>query len=388
MSVSTPRPIPLVDLQAQYQAMKSEIDAAIAEVIAESAFVGTAQNRFVQAFEAEFGAFAGRKYCIACGNGTDALEIILRAAGIGPGDEVLVPAVSWIATSEAVSTCGATPIFVDVLADLYSMDPVAAAERVTERTRAIIPVHLYGLPARMKELCDLAKRKSLFVLEDCAQAHGAKYQGRSVGTFGHAASYSFFPSKNLGAWGDAGAMVTDDEALAVRARMIAQHGQSGRKHDHRIEGRNSRMDGLQAAVLSAKLKHLEEWTRSRRELAHAYQAGLQEVVGRMQACPDGFESVFHLFVVEVEDRDDVVAALAADGVSTAVQYPQPLPLLAAYAGRDHRAEEFPVADAMTRRILSIPLFPEMTEQQQARVIDSLRRAREKTSTTRHGNTPT
>lgn len=358
--------------------MKSEIDAAVAEVIAESAFVGTAQNRFVRVFEEEFGVFAGRKYCIACGNGTDALEIILRAAGIGSGDEVLVPAVSWIATSEAVSTCGATPVFVDVLADLYSMDPAVAAERITERTRAIIPVHLYGAPARMKELCDLAERKGLFVLEDCAQAHGARYQGRSVGTFGHAASYSFFPSKNLGAWGDAGAMVTDDETLAVRARMIAQHGQSGRKHDHQIEGRNSRMDGLQAAVLSAKLRHLERWTQSRRELARAYHAGLRDVVGRMQACPDGFENVFHLFVVEVEDRDGVIAALVTDGVSTAVQYPRPLPLLAAYAGRGHRVEEFPVADAMTRRILSIPLFPEMTEQQQARVIDSLRRACEKT----------
>lgn len=365
-----------MDLNAQYQAMKSELDHAIAEVIAESAFVGTSGNRFVRAFEEEFASFAGRTNCIACGNGTDSLEILLRAAGIGQGDEVLVPAVSWIATSEAVSSCGATPVFVDILPDLYSMDPKAAANRITSKTRAMIPVHLYGAPARMRELCDLASRNSLFLLEDCAQAHGASYHGRQVGTFGNAASYSFFPGKNLGAWGDAGAMVTNDEALARRARMIAQHGQSERKHDHQLEGRNSRMDGLQASILSAKLKHLDAWTKSRRELAAAYQTDLRDVVERMQACPGDFENVFHLFVVEVNDRDAVGSALAADGISTAVQYPRPLPFLAAYAQRGHRAEEFPVADAVTRKILSIPLYPEMTKDQQARVIASLRRTRE------------
>ncbi len=371
----TDSPIPLVDLQAQYQAVRIEIDDAIAQVIAESAFVGTAGNRFVRTFEAEFAAYTEHTHCIACANGTDSLEILLQAAGIGPGDEVLVPALSWIATSEAVSSRGATPVFVDILPDLYSMDPRGAAERLTPRTRAIVPVHLYGAPARMKEIMAIAERHGLFVLEDCAQAHGARYFGRQVGTFGHAASYSFFPGKNLGAWGDAGAMVTNDEGLARRARMIAQHGQTERKHDHQMEGRNSRMDGLQAALLSVKLKHLDAWTAVRRGLAARYQEELQDVVERMQAAPEGFDSVYHLFVVEVPRRDETVAALAAEGISTAVQYPRPLPLLRAYEHRGYTARDFPVADAVTRRVLSVPLYPELTSAQQARVCDSLRRLR-------------
>lgn len=367
--------LPLVDLQAQYRSIKEEVDQAIAAVIAESAFVGTAGNRFVRAFEAEFAAYTERDHCVACANGTDALEILLQAAGIGPGDEVLVPAVSWIATSEAVSTRGATPIFVDILPDLYSMDPGAARARLTPRTKAIIPVHLYGAPARMYELCELATGAGLFVLEDCAQAVGARYFGQQVGTFGHAASHSFFPGKNLGAWGDAGAMVTNDEALARRARMIAQHGQTERKHDHLMEGRNSRLDGLQASVLSAKLKHLPAWTGARRALAERYRVQLQDVIDGMQVIPAGFESVYHLFVIEVSNRDEVAAALAAKGISTAVQYPKPLPMLRAYKDRGHTPAEFPVAHAVTDRILSLPLYPELTMAQQMRVCDSLRKVR-------------
>lgn len=370
-----PQPIPLVDLLAQYRSIKSEIDAAIEAVIAESAFVGTASNRFVRAFEAEFAAYAERPWVVACGNGTDSLEILLQAAGIGPGDEVLVPALSWIATSESVSSRGATPVFVDILPGEYTMDPLAAADRVTPKTKAMIPVHLYGNPAHMEELLALAERRHLFVIEDCAQAHGARYRGRQVGTFGHAASYSFFPGKNLGAWGDAGAMVTNDETLARRARMIAQHGQGERKHDHQIEGRNSRLDGLQAAILSVKLRHLRAWTEARRGLARRYQAQLHGFVEQMQVYPEGFESVFHLFVVELSDRDAVAAALAGEGISTGIQYPRPLPLLAAYADRGFRADDYPVADAVSRRVLSLPLYPELTAPQQDRVSASLRRAR-------------
>ena len=358
--------------------MKAELDAAIAQVISESAFVCTSANRFVRKFEEEFADFDGHRHCVACGNGTDSLEILLRAAGIGHGDEVLVPAISWIATSEAVSNCGATPIFVDIRRDEYTMDCGDAAAKVTNRTAAIIPVHLYGAPARMDELCSLASRHGLFVLEDCAQAHGATYLGRQVGSFGHAASYSFFPGKNLGAIGDAGAMTTDDSSLAERSRMIGQHGQGSKKHDHQIEGRNSRMDGLQAAVLSAKLRHLAEWTRSRQRLADAYRSALSNVVEQMQAIPDSARSVFHLFVVEVADRETVAQALDASGIATAVQYPRPLPLLQAYAARRFREEDFPHAEAMSRRILSIPMYPELSNDQQARVILSLRRALEHT----------
>jgi dTDP-4-amino-4,6-dideoxygalactose transaminase len=310
---------------------------------------------------------------VACANGTDALEILLRAAGIGGGDEVLVPAISWIATSEAVSTCGATPVFVDVLPGEYTIDPDAAASKITSRTAAIIPVHLYGMPARMDTLCALAKRNHLFLLEDCAQAHGATLRDRQVGTFGQAASFSFFPSKNLGAAGDAGGMVTADEGLASRARMIAQHGQTGKKHEHLIEGRNSRMDGLQAAILSAKLKHLPAWTEARRTLAALYRRELFQVVERMQREPAPARSVFHLFVLEVMQREAVIAGLAAEGIATSVHYPAALPLLPAYARFGLRPGDFPVAAHVTGRILSIPLYPELTVPQQERVVSAVKK---------------
>lgn len=369
----TPR-IPLVDLGAQYTAIKAEIDAAIAAVLAETAFIGTSGNRHVAAFERDFAAYGGVAHCVACANGTDALEILLKAAGIGPGDEVLVPAVSWIATSEAVTTAGATPVFVDILSELYSMDPAAAAAKVTSRTKAIVPVHLYGLPARMDDLCALAAKHGLFVLEDCAQAHGATYKGRMVGTFGHAAAYSFFPSKNLGAWGDAGGMTTNDETLARRARMIAQHGQSGRKHDHQIEGRNSRLDGIQAAILSVKLRHLPKWTQRRREIAARYHADLSDLVPGMQARPADSDSVYHLFTIDVPNRDRVQTDLAEAGIATAVQYPTPLPLLRAYSSYGHTPEEFPVASALTGRVLSLPLYPEITRDQERDVLSAVRRS--------------
>ena len=360
--------IPLVDLSAQYASIKRELDEAVAAVVAKSAFIGTSGNEFVNAFERDFAAFAGNRHCVACGNGTDALEIVLKAAGIGPGDEVLVPSLTWIATAEAVTTCGATPVFVDVLPGVYTIDVAQADAKITSRTKAIIPVHLYGLPAEMHEVMRLSARRHLFVLEDCAQAHGARFDGRPIGTFGHAATYSFYPSKNLGAWGDAGAMLTDDEAMAAKIRMIAQHGQVGRKHDHRIEGRNSRMDGLQAAVLSVKLKHLARWTKTRQMLAARYRAELAGVVGGFQVCPPGMEHVYHLFTVEVSGRNDVQRTLADQGIASAVQYPVPLPLLEAFARFNHRPEDFPVASALTRRILSLPLYPELTPGQQGEVI--------------------
>jgi dTDP-4-amino-4,6-dideoxygalactose transaminase len=363
--------IPLVDLSAQYHAIKRELDDAVAAVIAKNAFIGSSSNEFVGAFERDFAAYAGNRHCVACANGTDALEMLLKAAGIGPGAEVLVPALTWIATGEAVTTVGATPVFVDVLPDQYTIDPAAASAKVTSRTQAIIPVHLYGLPANMHDVMRIAERHGLFVLEDCAQAHGARFDGRPVGTLGHAASYSFYPSKNLGAWGDAGAMLTDDESLAGRARMIAQHGQAGSKHDHRIEGRNSRMDGLQASVLSAKLKHLPAWTKTRQALAARYRSELGGVVLGFQAGPATMEHVYHLFTVEVNGRDEVQRALVDYGIGTAVQYPVPLPLLEAYRRFNHRAEDFPVASALTRRILSLPLYPELTASQQRDVVAAL-----------------
>jgi dTDP-4-amino-4,6-dideoxygalactose transaminase len=366
--------IPLVDLTAQYLSMKKEIDDAMSAVIAETAFVGTSGNRFVRAFEEEFAAFVGRPYCIACANGTDALEILLRGAGIGRGDDVLVPAVSWMATSEAVTTCGATPVFVDILPGEYTIDPAAAESKITPRTAAIIPVHLYGMPARMDVLVGIAERKRLFLLEDCAQAHGATLGGRQVGTFGHAAAYSFFPGKNLGAWGDAGGMLTGDERLARTVRMTSQHGQTEKKHEHLIEGRNSRMDGLQAAILSAKLRHLRAWTSERHRRADVYRRELSGVVERMQAEPTAAEGVFHMCVLEVDRRETVRSRLTSEGISTSVHYPTPLPLLPAYARFGLRREDFPVASQVTERIMSIPLYPELGDAEQDRVVAAVKGA--------------
>lgn len=366
--------IPLVDLTAQYASMRSELDDAMAAVIAETAFVGTSLNRFVRGFETAFASFVGTKHCVACANGTDAIEILLRAAGIGEGDEVLVPAVSWIATSEAVTTCGATPVFVDILPGEYTIDPEAATSKVTPRTAAIIPVHLYGMPARMDALTRIAHKHHLFLLEDCAQAHGAMWDGRQIGTFGDAAAFSFFPGKNLGAWGDAGGMLTKDDALAGTARMIAQHGQTDKKHDHQIEGRNSRMDGLQAAILSAKLRHLPAWTSARRRRAETYRRQLSGVVERVQDEPDKAQGVFHMFVLEMSNREALTQALAANGIATAVHYPTPLPLLRAYDRFGHRPGDFPVASLVAQRILSIPLYPELTSPQQEQIVSAIRRA--------------
>jgi dTDP-4-amino-4,6-dideoxygalactose transaminase len=363
--------IPIVDLKAQYAALKSEIDAAIAAVISETAFIGNRSNRFVQSFEAEFAAYTGAKHAIGCANGTDSLEILLRAGGIGTGDEVLVPAVSWISTSEAVTNVGANPVFVDINPDTYTIDPQAAASKISQRTRAIIPVHLYGQPADMDAIMVLAAQHGLLVIEDCAQAHGARYKGRMVGRIGHAGSFSFFPGKNLGAYGDAGGMVTDDPTLADVARMISQHGQANAKHDHRIEGRNSRMDGLQAAILSVKLPHLDSWTQARREHAARYREILAPSGLRLQQEPADCRHVYHLFVVRVKDRERVARELDVRGIATAVQYPRALPFLTAYQNLKATEADYPCAAALCKECLSLPMYPELGADVVARICREL-----------------
>jgi dTDP-4-amino-4,6-dideoxygalactose transaminase len=363
--------IPFVDLATQYQNHRAEFDTAIAEVIAETAFIGTKANRFVKAFEAEFAAFAGTDHCIGCANGTDSLEILLKAGGIGPGDEVIVPALTWIATSEAASNIGATPVFVDVHPETHTLDPALIEAAITDKTRAIIPVHLYGLPADMDPIMEIAGRHNLFVLEDCAQAHGAEYKGKQVGTIGNAGSFSFFPGKNLGAYGDAGGMITNDDALAARARMIGQHGQSQRKFEHDIEGRNSRLDGLQAAILSVKLKRLVGWTEDRIRIADRYRELLADLPLELPVKPEGRRHVYHLFATRVANRDTVRSALGDAGVATGQQYPIAVPLLGAYKAGNHSPEDFPHAHSMTQSIMSLPIYPEITEEQMVYVRDQL-----------------
>ncbi len=364
--------IPFIDLYAQYQSIKEEIDLAIAATIKDSAFI---KSPSVDAFEAEFGNYLDVEHTVSCGNGTDAIEILLSAMNIKSGDEVLVPAVSWISTSEAIVANGAKPVFVDIDSDTYTLDHKRIEEKITKHTKAIIPVHLYGHPASMLEIMSLAKKHNLWVIEDCAQAHGAEINGQKVGTFGNAATFSFFPTKNLGAFGDAGAMVTGDEDLAGTARALANHGQKQR-HVHELDGRNSRMDGLQAAILSVKLKYLDRWTALRIEKAALYESLFQDIpfIQRPSAL-SGYKHVYHLYVVQVKRRDAFMSYLAKNGVASMVHYPTALPFQKVYSHQNNSAADYPVARRCQDSLISIPLYPELSDrniQEIAQVISNFK----------------
>src|SRR5690242_17323490 len=328
-------PVPFADLQLQYQTIKSEIDGAIASVIRDNAFI---RGSYVDAFEREFAAAVDVKHCVSCANGTDALYLAMAALKVKPGDEVITTAHSWISTSATITHAGATVVFCDTDGATFTIDPKAIESAVTPRTVGIIPVHLYGQPADMDAIMAIAARHKLWVIEDCAQAHLARYKGRQVGSFGVAATYSFYPGKNLGAMGDAGAVVTGDGALAERIAMLARHG-GLIKHNHEIEGISSRLDGLQAAILSAKLPHLAAWTKARQQAAGIYDAGLNQIedIKVPQVAP-GREHVYHLYTIKHPRRDGLAAHLKANGVQTAVNYPTALPFLPAYARFAHRPE--------------------------------------------------
>jgi dTDP-4-amino-4,6-dideoxygalactose transaminase len=361
--------VPFADLHAQYLTIKSEIDTAIADVIRTSSFI---RGPHVDRFEAAFAEAVGARHCVSCANGTDSLYIAMHALGVNPGDEVIAPAHSWISTTETITQAGATVVFCDTERDTFTIDPALIEARITPRTVGIIPVHLYGQPADMDAIMDIARRHKLWVIEDCAQSHLARYKGRPVGSFGAAASYSFYPGKNLGAMGDAGAITTSDAALAERMAMFARHG-GLKKGDHRIEGINSRLDGLQAAVLSAKLPHLPAWTARRQQIARAYEELLSGIGGlTLPTVAAQREHVWHLYVVQHERRDALAAHLSACGIQTVVNYPVALPFLPAYRRFGHRPENFPVAHHHQSRILSLPIFPEMTAQQLHAVADALR----------------
>lgn len=353
--------IPFVDLKAQYQSIKPEIDAAIAEVISKTAFIG---GSYVKSFEAAFASFCGAHHCIGVGNGTDALYISLRTLGIGAGDEVITVANSFIATAEAITQTGARVVFVDINPKTYNIDVNAIEAKITEKTRAIVPVHLYGQPADMDPILDLAKKYNLKVVEDAAQAHGAEYKGRRIGTIGDMACFSFYPGKNLGAYGDAGAIVTNNDDYALKARMIANHGRID-KYDHEIEGVNSRLDGLQAAILEAKLRHLPEWTERRRHNAQRYSKLLADTKLVKPCEMDQVKAVYHLYVVRVPNggREKLQASLKSCGISTGVHYPIALPYLNAYRYLGHGRPDFPAALKASQEIVSLPMFPELTEEQ-------------------------
>jgi len=362
--------VPFADLQLQYQNIRHEIDGAIANVIRDSAFI---RGPYVDAFEREFATAADAKYCISCANGTDALYLALAALKVKQGDEVITTAHSWISTPAMITHAGATPVFCDTDGTTFTIDPAAIEAAITPRTVGIIPVHLYGQPADMDAIMASAARHKLWVIEDCAQAHLARYKGKSIGTFGVAATYSFYPGKNLGAMGDAGAVVTGDAALTEHMTKLARHGGLV-KHQHQIEGINSRLDGLQAAILSAKLRHLSGWTKARQQVAKLYDVGLNQIEGiEVPQVAPGREHVYHLYTIKHPRRDALAAHLNANGVQTAVNYPTALPFLPAYARFGHRPEQFPNAHRDQGRILSLPMFAEITRQQQDEVIELVRK---------------
>ncbi|MGB4549562.1 MAG: DegT/DnrJ/EryC1/StrS family aminotransferase [Syntrophales bacterium] len=362
--------IPLVDLKAQYNTIKDEIDQVIADVLSQSAFIG---GPYVSAFEKAFAAFCGVRHCVGVGNGTDALFIALKVLGIGPEDEVITAANSFIATSEAVTMAGAKVVFVDINPSTYNMDVRRIEEKITYRTKAIIPVHLYGQPADMDPILALGRKYKLRVIEDAAQAHGAEYRGRKIGSIGDMACFSFYPGKNLGAYGDGGAIVTDDGDLALKARMFANHGRVS-KYDHDLEGVNSRLDGLQAAILFVKLKHLDEWTEKRRRAAYLYNELLKDTSLITPVELENVRAVYHLYVVRAGNgtREDLIDHLGRYGISTGIHYPIVLPKLRAYSHRKFGAWEFPRAAEASSEILSLPLYAELTEPQIRHIVDAIR----------------
>lgn len=358
--------VPFVDLNKQYQSIKDEIDGAMASVIEKSAYIG---GDFVSRFERNFEEVYGINHCISVANGTDAIYIALKMLEIGKGDEVITVANSWISTSETISQTGATPVFVDTESDYFTIDVNKIEERITNKTKAIIPVHLYGHPADMDPIIELCKKYNLKLIEDCAQAHFAEYKGKRVGTFGDAATFSFYPGKNLGAYGDAGAIITNDDKLAEDCRRFANHG-ALKKHQHTIEGINSRLDGLQAAILDVKLKYILDWTESRRDVAEKYRKLLGTIEGLELPKEAAYaKHVYHLFVVKVNQREKLMDALKENGIGVAIHYPTPLPLLDAYSYLDCTPEDFPVAAANAPIILSLPMFAELSDIQLNHVKD-------------------
>ncbi len=352
--------VPFLDLKAHHAPLTEEFDRAIREVIESSAFAG---GPFVERFEEEFASFCGSSYAIGVGNGTDALWLALLTLGIGEGDEVITVPNTFIATAEAITYCKARPVFVDVDPDTFTMNPAELEKSLTKKTKAIIPVHLFGQPADMDPILEFARANGLFVVEDAAQAHGAQYKGQKTGTMGDAGCFSFYPGKNLGAFGEAGAVVTNDPELRKQIQMLRDHGQS-RKYYHSMMGWNCRMDGIQAAILSIKLSHLDEANSLRREHALEYSqafAGIDEVLTPFEA--KYARHVYHVYAVRIQERDAVLRHLQEKGVGCAVHYPVPVHLQEAGRNLGYTKGAFPIAEKLADEFLSLPMFPELTEEQ-------------------------
>lgn len=360
-------PVPFLDLKAQYRTIRDEVDTAIAQVIENTSFI---LGEAVERFETAFATYCGVQYSVGVDSGTSAVELALRAYDIGPGDEVITVANTFIATVLAISATGATPILVDIDPNTYNIDPHAVEAAITSRTRAIVPVHLYGQPADMDMLLRLAERHHLVLIEDACQAHGAVYKGKRAGSLGHAAAFSFYPGKNLGAYGDGGAVVTNDARTADRLRMLRNYGQR-QKYHHESVGYNRRLDSIQAAVLDVKLKYLDGWNQARREHAARLSQLLLEadVVTPQEAT--GAESVWHLYVVRTPDRSGLQQHLNSRQISTGIHYPVPVHLQPAYSSLGYRRGDFVVTERYADHILSLPMYAELSHEQLMRVAETI-----------------
>jgi len=361
-------PIPYLDLPAQLRSIRQELDAALARTLDNCTFC---LGPDVAQFEKDFASFLGAKHCIGVNNGTSALHLAMLLLGIGPGDEVITTPYTFVATSWAISYVGARPVYVDVEDATFNLDPNLVERAITPRTKAILPVHLYGQPCNLQPLLAICEKHKLPLVEDAAQAHGAKYNGRIVGTFGAMSCFSFYPGKNLGACGEGGALVTNDEAFAARARALRDHG-SSRRYYHDEIGYNYRMEGIQGAVLGIKLRLLEQWTRERRRVASRYHELLADTPLQLPVEPGYAESAWHLYVVRHPRRDALKEHLEANRIGCGLHYPLPLHLQQCYAHLGHRAGDFPVAERAGRECLSLPIYPEMTEARIQRVAGTIK----------------
>jgi len=362
--------VPFLNLKAQYDAIAQELELSIKEVLGSCAFSG---GPFVERFEGEFASFCGCSYAVGVGTGTEALWLALLAVGVKPGDEVITAPNSFIATAEAISLCGAEPVFVDVDDNSYTMDPALLEQAITSRTKVIIPVHLFGQPADMDPILSISRRHGIAVLEDACQAHGAEYKGRRAGSMGDAGCFSFYPGKNLGAYGEAGCVVTNSRELAEKIRLLRDHGQA-RKYYHDVIGINGRMDGIQGAILSVKLKYLTAWNDQRLHHAASYTRMLHDVVALKTPTVMPYANhVFHIYAVRSANRRVVMDALAERGIACGVHYPVPIHLQRAYAYGKQREGSFPVAERCANEFISLPMFPELTQEEISYVCSELKR---------------
>lgn len=361
--------VPLIDLKAQYLAIKDEIHIAINRVLNSACYI---MGEEVNLFEKEFASFCTAKHCVGVASGTAALHLALIACGIKSGDEVITVPYTFAATVEAISYVGAKPVFVDIEPDTYTMDVNQLEQAITEHTKAIIPVHLYGHPANMSQIMEVAKKYKLKVIEDAAQAHGAMFNGKKVGTFGDVSCFSFYPAKNLGAYGDAGAIVTNSDDLASQVRLFCDHGRTD-KYSHKVQGFNYRLDAMQAAILRVKLKYLQKWTEARRERAKYYNKLFLDLPSILPKEKAGCYHVYHLYVIRTPKRDEVRKSLKKEGIDTGIHYPIPIHLQEACNYLGYKAGDFPNAEACANEVISLPIYPELQEKEQNKVVGVIKK---------------